>query len=112
LTFGRVGDIIISRKTAKSNCFANKKEKEAKTNVPRTCSPPHLRSNKTSRLFETFYANHFNQCGTTIANVTESVQYSGKEDVPMREMLHNIIDTIDDRRLRKIYKFVMAVLRG
>jgi hypothetical protein len=30
----------------------------------------------------------------------------------MREMLHNIIDTIDDRRLRKIYKFVMAVLRG
>jgi hypothetical protein len=30
----------------------------------------------------------------------------------MREMLHNIIETIDDRRLRKIYKFVMAVLRG
>lgn len=30
----------------------------------------------------------------------------------MREMLHNIIDTIDDRRLKKIYKFVMAVLRG
>ena len=30
----------------------------------------------------------------------------------MREMLHNIIDTIDDRRLRKIYKIVMAVLRA
>lgn len=30
----------------------------------------------------------------------------------MREMLHYIIDTIDDRRLRKIYKIVMAVLRG
>ncbi len=30
----------------------------------------------------------------------------------MREMLHNIIDTIDDRKLRKIYKLVMAVLRG
>ncbi len=30
----------------------------------------------------------------------------------MREMLHHIIDTIDDRRLKKIYKFVMAVLRG
>lgn len=30
----------------------------------------------------------------------------------MREMLHNIIDTIDDRRLRKIYKFVMALLRA
>lgn len=30
----------------------------------------------------------------------------------MREMLHNIIDTIDDQRLRKIYKFVMALLRG
>lgn len=29
----------------------------------------------------------------------------------MREMLHHIIDTIDDRRLRKIYKIVMAVLR-
>lgn len=30
----------------------------------------------------------------------------------MREMLHNIIDTIDDRRLSIIYKIVMAVLRG
>lgn len=30
----------------------------------------------------------------------------------MREILHSIIDTIDDRRLRKIYKIVMAVLRG
>ena len=30
----------------------------------------------------------------------------------MREMLHNIIDTIDDRRLRIIYKIVMAIMRG
>ena len=30
----------------------------------------------------------------------------------MLEMLHHIIDTIDDRRLRKIYKIVMAVLRA
>ena len=30
----------------------------------------------------------------------------------MREMLHHIIDTIDDKQLRKIYKFVMAVLRS
>lgn len=30
----------------------------------------------------------------------------------MREMLHHIINTIDDRRLRKIYKIVMAVLRA
>ncbi len=29
----------------------------------------------------------------------------------MREMLHNIIDTIDERKLRKIYKFVMALIR-
>lgn len=30
----------------------------------------------------------------------------------MREMLHHIIDTIDDRRLRIIYKIVMAIMRG
>ena len=30
----------------------------------------------------------------------------------MREILHHIIDTIDDRRLRRIYKYVMAVLRN
>lgn len=30
----------------------------------------------------------------------------------MREMLHYIIDTIDDRRLRIIYKFVMAIKHG
>ncbi len=30
----------------------------------------------------------------------------------MREMLHYIIDTIDDRRLRIIYKIVMAIMRG
>lgn len=30
----------------------------------------------------------------------------------MREILHDIIDTIDERRLRKIFKLVMAVLRN
>jgi hypothetical protein len=30
----------------------------------------------------------------------------------MREMLHNIIDTIDDCGLRVIYKIVMAYLRN
>ena len=30
----------------------------------------------------------------------------------MREMLHNIIDTIDDRGLRVICKFVMAYMRN
>lgn len=30
----------------------------------------------------------------------------------MREMLHNIIDTIDERGLRMIYKIVMAYMRN
>ena len=30
----------------------------------------------------------------------------------MREMLHHIIDTVDDRLLCRIYKIVMAVLRN
>lgn len=29
----------------------------------------------------------------------------------MREILHHIIDTIDDKQLRIIYKIVMAILR-
>ena len=30
----------------------------------------------------------------------------------MREILHNIIDTIDERGLRMIYKIVMAYMRN
>ena len=30
----------------------------------------------------------------------------------MREMLHDIIDTIDERGLRMIYKIVMAYMRN
>lgn len=30
----------------------------------------------------------------------------------MREMLHHIIDTIDERGLRMIYKIVMAYMRN
>ena len=30
----------------------------------------------------------------------------------MREMLHHIIDTVDDRLLRRIFKNVMSIMRN